>query len=289
MPGVITRRYHGLLIAALPAPLGRIVMLSHVAEQLTLADGRCVEIGGRERSGDAPDAHGTGYLAEFRLEAGLPVWRYDVEGLVIEKRLFLPHMQNTVHLSYELLSGADSVELALRPSVNFRAQESPVSEPLGWPYEFRAVAGALRDLPDRTVRLPPLRIKLSATDTAFTLKSTAHRQRAVSGRGEPRLPGARRSVEPGLRSRLTLHANQPATLIASTETIETMSVMPPAAAARRRARPAAAPARARRSRAPQDGIAAELVLAADQFIIDAGRAHARNRRARTPPATRCAR
>ncbi|MEA2632758.1 MAG: hypothetical protein QOE66_2977, partial [Chloroflexota bacterium] len=76
VPGVITRRYHGLLIAALPAPFGRLVMLSHVAEQLKLADGRCVEIGGRERSGDAPDAHGTGYLTEFRLESGLPVWRY---------------------------------------------------------------------------------------------------------------------------------------------------------------------------------------------------------------------
>src|SRR5436190_9617365 len=77
VPGVITRRYHGLLIAALPAPLGRIVMLSHVAEQLTLADGRCIEIGGRERSGGAPDARGIGYLTEFRLESGLPVWRYD--------------------------------------------------------------------------------------------------------------------------------------------------------------------------------------------------------------------
>src|SRR4051794_24026781 len=139
VPGVITRRYHGLLIAALPAPLGRIVMLSHVAEQLKLADGRCVEIGGRQRSGDAPDAHGTGYLTEFRLEGGLPVWRYDVEGLVIEKRLFLPHMQNTVLLSYELLSGADRAELSLRPSVNFRAQEAPVSEPLGSPYEFHAI------------------------------------------------------------------------------------------------------------------------------------------------------
>ena len=32
--GVMTRRYHGLLIAALAAPLGRTVMLSHVAEQL---------------------------------------------------------------------------------------------------------------------------------------------------------------------------------------------------------------------------------------------------------------
>ena len=46
VPGVIARRYHGLLIAALPAPLGRMVMLSHVAEQVKLADVRCLEIGG---------------------------------------------------------------------------------------------------------------------------------------------------------------------------------------------------------------------------------------------------
>src|SRR5437867_4625125 len=72
--GVITRRYHGLLIAALAAPLGRLVMLSHLAEQVRWPDGRRAEIGGRERSGDAPDAHGTGYLVEFRLEGGLPVW-----------------------------------------------------------------------------------------------------------------------------------------------------------------------------------------------------------------------
>src|SRR5262245_7445919 len=78
--GAITRRYHGLLIAALPAPFGRMVMLSHVAEQVRFPDDGRFEIGGRERSGDAPDAHGTGYLTEFRLEMGLPIWRYEVNG-----------------------------------------------------------------------------------------------------------------------------------------------------------------------------------------------------------------
>src|SRR5436190_19115520 len=133
-PGAITRRYHGLLIAGLGAPHGRTVMLSHVAEQVRLPDGRRIEIGGRERSGDVADAHGSGYLAEFRLEAGLPVWRYVVDDLVIEKRLFMPHMQNTVHVIYEVLEGSrpDRVELVLRPSVHFRPQEAPVSEPLGW-------------------------------------------------------------------------------------------------------------------------------------------------------------
>src|SRR5881409_1324346 len=53
--GACTRRYHGLLVAALPARLGRMVMLSHVAEQVRFPDGRRIEIGGRERSGDVAD------------------------------------------------------------------------------------------------------------------------------------------------------------------------------------------------------------------------------------------
>src|SRR5581483_12146458 len=71
--GVMTRRYHGLLIAALPGPLGRTVMLSHLAEQVRTRDGRRFEVGGRERSTYTADALGTGYLVEFRLAGGLPV------------------------------------------------------------------------------------------------------------------------------------------------------------------------------------------------------------------------
>src|SRR5262245_26274314 len=95
VPGVGTRRYHGFLIAALGAPLGRTVMLSHTAEQLRLPDGRKIELGGRERTAPLPDAppppdvQGTGYLDEFRLELGLPVWRYVVDDIVIERRIFL--------------------------------------------------------------------------------------------------------------------------------------------------------------------------------------------------------
>src|SRR3954469_10060696 len=38
MAGVITRRYHGILVAALPNPLGRMVMLNHLGESLTIGD-----------------------------------------------------------------------------------------------------------------------------------------------------------------------------------------------------------------------------------------------------------
>ena len=264
VPGVITRRYHGLLIAALPAPLGRIVMLSHVAEQVRLSDGRRIEIGGRERTGDAPDARGTGYLAEFRLEAGLPVWQYQVEGLTIEKRVFLPHMQNTVHVGYELVSGAEKVELALRPLVNFRRQEAPVSDPLGGPYDFRAVEDTY-EITQQTSELPALRLKLCAPEPTFTLKGKRftnvlypiEAMRGYQSRGDLWSPGYFRH---------TLRAGEPATLIASTESFATMMVLQPEAALEAE--------RGRRRRllataAPQavDGIAAELVLAADQFIV----------------------
>src|SRR5213594_4643823 len=49
--GAITRRYHGLLIAALPAPHGRVVMWSHVSEFLRFADDDVISLGAEERAG----------------------------------------------------------------------------------------------------------------------------------------------------------------------------------------------------------------------------------------------
>src|SRR5205823_8150492 len=86
-----------------------------------------------------------------------------------EKRVFLPHMQNTVIVVYELVSGADRIELALRPSVNFRPQEAPVSEPLGSPYEFRST-GQRFEIDLKGSPLPPLRLALSGDEATFTLK-----------------------------------------------------------------------------------------------------------------------
>ena len=283
--GVITRRYHGVLIAALPAPFGRTVMLSRIAEELHLAHGRCYEFGGRERTGEAPDAHGTGYLVEFRLEAGLPVWRYEVQGLVIEKRLFLSYMQNTVHLMYELLSGAPQVEISVRPAVNFRAQEQPVSEPLSWPYEFRAVEDR-SEISLAGSTLPPLRLKWRGADASFTLDARridnvlypVEESRGYQARGVLWSPGA---------FRLSLTTGTRATLVASTESPETMNVLEPEAAlhaerGRRERLVAQAMPEARA------GVPAELVIAADQFIIapagrtgEIARAHAYGDEVRT--------
>ncbi|MGE0449463.1 MAG: amylo-alpha-1,6-glucosidase [Vicinamibacterales bacterium] len=261
---IITRRYHGLLVAALPAPLGRIVMLSHLAEQLRFHDGRRIEIGGRERRGHPEETPGSAYLVEFRLESGLPVWRFDVDGIRLERRVFLTYMQNTVHVVYELLEGADAIELGLRPSVNFRPQEAPVSEPLGWPYEFRAI-GDRTEISLLHSQMPSLRMMVFGEDATFTLKGRrieevqypVEERRGYEARGDLWSPGY---------YRLTIERGSPASFLASTEPFETMTVLTSLQALtaereRRRRLIAQADAGARTR------LGAELVLAADQFII----------------------
>src|SRR5262245_18809723 len=67
--GVITRRYHGLLIAALPAPLGRLVMMSQLGERVRLRNGTVHWLSGEERKGGSLFLDGVKWLREFRLEA----------------------------------------------------------------------------------------------------------------------------------------------------------------------------------------------------------------------------
>src|SRR3954452_6423756 len=78
--GVPTRRYHGLLIAALPSPLGRTMMLNRLAERVGTPSGRSHALGLEtvpDHPGRIPD---TRHLVDFRLEEGLPVWLYELPG-----------------------------------------------------------------------------------------------------------------------------------------------------------------------------------------------------------------
>ena len=52
LAGVCTRRYHGLLVAALPAPLGRMMMFNHMIEQIRLPDGSVVSLAGDSSAAD---------------------------------------------------------------------------------------------------------------------------------------------------------------------------------------------------------------------------------------------
>jgi len=62
-----------------------------------------VTFSGEELNEEHLDLHSAEFLTEFRLEAGMPTWRYDIRGSIIEKGLLMPHLQNTAYISYRNL------------------------------------------------------------------------------------------------------------------------------------------------------------------------------------------
>ena len=90
--GANTRRYHALLTAAIKPPLGRITTLSKF-EELLVINGTQYELSANQYP-DKIHPQGFHYLKNFRLDP-FPVWTFAVEGIEIEKKIFMPHGENT--------------------------------------------------------------------------------------------------------------------------------------------------------------------------------------------------
>ena len=123
-----TRRYHGLLIAALPAPLGRVMMFNHVVEELRLSDNSVIPLVA-QHPGDSGPGGVEATLTNFKVDHGLPTWRYEAGPYTIERRILMPHRSNTVYLTYRLVSGPGQVHLRLRPFLHFRLHDASVATP----------------------------------------------------------------------------------------------------------------------------------------------------------------
>src|SRR6516165_6240877 len=123
--GLNTRRYHGLLVAATRPPLGRMVLLSKVEETIIIGGHRYDLSTNRYSGAFYPD--GYELLKEFRLDP-FPTFVYEVEGVEIEKRVFLVYGHNTVVIEYDF-RGLDrglhtDVSFELRPLIAFRDYHS---------------------------------------------------------------------------------------------------------------------------------------------------------------------
>ncbi|MBV8811892.1 MAG: glycogen debranching enzyme family protein, partial [Acidobacteriaceae bacterium] len=259
--GTLTRVFHGYLISALQSPLGRTMMLNDLLEEFVMPDGRRLRLNGLmteggEYRGASP------YLTSFALDWGLPVWTYDVEGLIFEKRVILPHRQNTSYIDYRFLNGKAAVKLQLRPAVNMRPHESPVNTKLD-SYTFTVRDHHYELQPSGAI--PPLRLMLlgkggSVTVDPQRIRNVTYeleRSRGYIWRGD--------LWSPGYLS-IDASAGRQVTLVASTESWEVMSALDPAQASeaeqdrKRRLLLEAHPATC-------DDSCKELVWAANQFIF----------------------
>lgn len=289
-------RYHGLFVAALPAPLGRMMMLNHLGEELLVPTGKGgdgvkggalsgesslpakrIQIGGME-----PEVSASIALAEFRLENRVPVWIYEINGVQLRKELLFLHGQNTVHVTYRLLKG-DSATLHLQPSFAFRPHEHAVNSADTNNYKLTVEGERFEILSPGN---PVLRMSVEGSSWRFECQAGCVAEVRYPREADRGYPARGPLWSPGA-FHIALQPGASATLVVSTESWTTLTALSPAEALQfhhdrndRLVRIAAPAARL--------SPAADLVLAADQFIIepagriqDMARAHAAGDEVRT--------
>jgi predicted glycogen debranching enzyme len=117
--GGTTRRYHGLLVAALQPPLGRTQLVALLDETVRYAGATYALATHRWASGTV-DPRGFLYLESFRLEGATPVWTYALAGALLEKRVWMVQGENTTFIHYTLSRASSPLEIDIKALVNYR-------------------------------------------------------------------------------------------------------------------------------------------------------------------------
>src|SRR5579862_4487010 len=117
--GGLTRRYHGLLIAALQPPVGRTQLVGALDETVRYSGATYALATHRWASG-AVDPQGFLYLESFHLEGATPVWTYALADALLEKRVWMAQAENTTFVQYTVLRASGPLEIDLKALVNYR-------------------------------------------------------------------------------------------------------------------------------------------------------------------------
>jgi predicted glycogen debranching enzyme len=256
VPGVVTRSYHGLLVAALEPPVARTVLVAGSVERVTYDDAR-YSLSTHEFGTETFSPDGYRNLESFRLEGALPVWTYAIADALIEKRVWMVDGANTTFVSWKLLRGSLPIEIDITPLVTYRSFHALASGQ-GW-----------------DMRLEPAEdgVRINAFDgaTPFWLRSSQaefhpegswwwdFRHRAESARG---LADHGDLFAPG-SFRATLNAGESVALVLSTEPETELDAGSSLLAAQKRQRSLLKKANA----TAESPVVQQLVLAADQFLV----------------------
>lgn len=266
LSGGVTRRYHGLLVAALPAPLGRTVMLSRLHETITTGKQNVILLNDQELENHQTEGAVCQCITSFNLDDGLPRWIYQSEAITLEKRMLMQPKQNTVLINYKVVAADGPVTIELRPAMHFRPLEAAVNE------DFVNNTEYVVNSKDNLYYVqggdyPPLLLKIIDAESSFNIDNRRRDDIYFRLEFERGYAYVGKHWSPGF-FKITLQPGESATLIATTETNEQLPENFSSAYAEeinRRHRLL--------SNVPESlrtGLPGELVLAADQFIVTPG-------------------
>lgn len=140
--GVLTRRYHGLLVAALKPPVGRTLLLAKLDEDVQYA-GQHHDLFVNRWADGTVEREGLRYLERFHLEGTTPVWTYAFADALLEKRVWMQQGENTTYSQYTFSRGSGPLELYAKAIVNHRDYHSTtiLSD---WQTEVQPIPGGAR-------------------------------------------------------------------------------------------------------------------------------------------------
>ncbi|MEM9266604.1 MAG: amylo-alpha-1,6-glucosidase [Cyanobacteria bacterium P01_F01_bin.13] len=121
--GVLSRHYHGLLVAALKPPLERTLLLTKLDEQVDYGEQSWPLFCDRWADGSI-NPRGYQFIEQFCLEGTIPVWTFVCGDALIEKRIWMEQGENTTYVRYTLKRASQPLSLSLKALVNYRNHHS---------------------------------------------------------------------------------------------------------------------------------------------------------------------
>ncbi len=140
--GLVTRRYHGLLVGSLPPPHGRTLLLTKLDESVSY-NGETYPLFCNRWSDGEVDSTGTRYLESFRLEGTTPVWTYAFQDALLEKRIWMEAGANTTYVRYDLRRARADLIISAKAIVNGRDHHG-FTRAGDWRAEVEAIPKGLR-------------------------------------------------------------------------------------------------------------------------------------------------
>lgn len=147
--GTLTRRYHGLLMAALKPPLGRTLLLAKLDETAEYdgiypRSGKFYQLYTNRWADGTVESFGHLNLNRFHLEGTTPVWTYGIGNALLEKRIWMAQGANTTYVQYKLVRATGPMSLEAKAFVDHRDYHNTTMMDDDWELEVEPVDDGLR-------------------------------------------------------------------------------------------------------------------------------------------------
>ncbi|AFY96945.1 amylo-alpha-1,6-glucosidase [Chamaesiphon minutus] len=140
--GLLARRYHGLLVAALQPPLGRTLLLAKLDETVGY-DNLTYALHTNRWADGSVEPHGYRQIESFKLEGTIPTWQFACADALLEKRIWMRYGANTTYVRYTLSRATQPLTLTLKALVNYRDYHG-ITQSNNWQMNVEQIEGGIK-------------------------------------------------------------------------------------------------------------------------------------------------